>query len=797
MKVNQEFTPSFVVARRLICSGLMFIASTLCAAQKQPASSGTEIKFTAPREGTVLVNIYKSDGTLARRLVQGEHVAKGVQQRTWDGLLDDGTMAPPGDYTWKGLFHEGIGLKLRGWVGSGGGLPWLTPDGKGGWGGDRGVPSAVAADEKKVYLGWSLAENGKSVVACDLDGHVQWSHRRSEGPSGCKALAVDDGLVYVLGGLEGAGANGGAIYRLKTEDGTPVPWPNGAIDLKIFALWPPDGKTRPDMANAMAVRHGHIYLSFTNSQFLTLLDAKSGAYLQTVVGAPPGMIDVAPTQTPLPDSPDKLSDADFGVISLGDGVIGRILFAHDPFWVVTSDMTQLERDATFTALTVIGDHGKFHPRTAFIGYGAPYHQVQAYSLLNMDEPAWIAGRRGGRAPLGPWQADGLRAVRGVALAADGKLWVAENDGFPKRFSVWDTTGKQGKLVREFFGPPEKRAEGGAINPLDPDIMLAQNCEWRLSPKGDRVTCLGVISRDEMGASHFGVGKNGHAYLVASASPFGEAPLSIFERLGDGNYKLRSRIYYTDETGKEVPAPERDERVNTVFWSDSDGDGKEQPEEKRMVPYAIRFLSRWPGRDLTLPGAVYAPEPYGVLLDVKSWTPCGAPLYEPTVARKLPDDAFGASERGEYFLTHIGPNRLGGVGCVQAANGRTIWKCESPQDDQFVPFLGGSARLAAPLNNVWVLSANHGSWRLLTEDGFDFPDLLTGDDSKIRWPQIAQRGADMTHADAQGAWSGSLTKGNDGKLYLQTGRYAYWNLEFTGLEKVKALPGGKLTVPPAK
>ena len=70
----------------------------------------------------------------------------------------------------------------------------------------------------------------------------------SEGPSGCKALSVDAGLVYVLGGLEGSGAEGGTIYRLDAKDGKLVPWPNGAIDLKIFSLWPRDGATKPDTA---------------------------------------------------------------------------------------------------------------------------------------------------------------------------------------------------------------------------------------------------------------------------------------------------------------------------------------------------------------------------------------------------------------------------------------------------------------------------------------------------------------------------------------------------------------------
>jgi len=50
---------------------------------------------------------------------------------------------------------------------------------------------------------------------------------------------VDDGLVYMLGGLVGVDAAGSAIYRLKAKDGEPLPWPNGALDLKITSVWLP------------------------------------------------------------------------------------------------------------------------------------------------------------------------------------------------------------------------------------------------------------------------------------------------------------------------------------------------------------------------------------------------------------------------------------------------------------------------------------------------------------------------------------------------------------------------------
>lgn len=43
------------------------------------------------------------------------------------------------------------------------------------------------------------------------------------------------------------------------------------------------------------------------------------------------------------------------------------------------------------------------------------------------------------------------------------------------------------------------------------------------------------------------------------------------------------------------------------------------------------------------------------------------------------------------------------------------------------------------------------------------------------------------------FGGSIAYGKDGKLYIQSGKTAFWNLEVTGLDTVRALPGGSLTL----
>src|SRR4051794_18591500 len=43
------------------------------------------------------------------------------------------------------------------------------------------------------------------------------------------------------------------------------------------------------------------------------------------------------------------------------------------------------------------------------------------------------------------------------------------------------------------------------------------------------------------------------------------------------------------------------------------------------------------------------------------------------------------------------------------------------------------------------------------------------------------------------FGGSIAQGPDGKLYLQAGKTAYWNLEVTGLETVRKVGDGKFRV----
>lgn len=92
---------------------------------------------------------------------------------------------------------------------------------------DHGLPACCASAGEMVYLGWSAAEAGKALLACNLRGDIKWKNSRY-GMSGASLVAVDNGIVYVE-------TYPNELYRLEAKTGT-------------FSLW--EGTDSPDRSIA-------------------------------------------------------------------------------------------------------------------------------------------------------------------------------------------------------------------------------------------------------------------------------------------------------------------------------------------------------------------------------------------------------------------------------------------------------------------------------------------------------------------------------------------------------------------
>ncbi|MCY3018945.1 MAG: hypothetical protein NTW87_07955 [Planctomycetota bacterium] len=755
------------------------------------------IKLTMPVDGYISLNISKPDGTVVRQLLNMAFVSKGEHEVKWDGLTNlswnqPGQPVEPGEYVWNALYHTGIGLRLKGWACNGGSAPWDGATGKENWGGDHGLPVACAADADGVYLGWSGAEAGKALVACDLQGNVKWKNSR-QGMCGAESVAADGGFVYAV---NWGPNNTNYVYRLNAKDGSYACF-EGSDSPDIFPrnLWP-DPKGKPDRIDGLFVKEGVMFLSYTKENAIMVIEARNGKLLRTMSVLAPTCI--ADATDRLPAVAGRLPALIY-VVSGGTKVL-----AVSP-WLDKCE-TVIEGLSNAKGITTDKD-GR-----VYVAVRDPDQQVKVF---NMDgKPLAEIGRKGGRARLGPWTPDGMLEASGIAVDSEGKLWVMESDSAPKRVSVWDT--KAGKFVKEFFGPSSYGALGGAINPADPGIMIGQGCEWRLDPKTGRATCLGTITRGGMENSRFAIGPNGKVYLaVAGNWSFNTGPLCIYERVGDADYKLRTVIYYADANGKEIPMTghgESGKAKKTMVWADENGDGQRQPEECSGVDGELRFSGWYMS---FLPNmTMYANHQQ---FKVAGFTACGAPKYDlskPTPMPKPPiNDMWGLGSADDKYYLYDGPYGVnhGQFACMDVASGRMLWTYPSnfvgvhgshnacpPEAGMVRGSFGacGAAKLPDPIGNIWVIATNVGEWHMLTERGYYLTRLFEGDPMKMAFPEKAEPGAIVDNCPpGMGGedFGGSICYAKDGNLYLQAGKTAFWNVQLVGLDTVKEMKGDRIQI----
>jgi len=739
-----------------------------------------EVTFRMPEDGYISLNIRDRDGAVVRHLLNCEFRTKGRHTVKWDGLTTPNWRQPgqpvaPGTYTWDALWHKGIGLRLVGWAHNAGSAPWDGPSGRTNWGGDHGVPFACDADGQKVYLGWSGAEAGKALVACDPDGNVQWKLSRG-GMSGAELVTADGGTVYAMNW-------DGVLFRADTARGGFTDWAgSGSTDLDVRPLLGVE-LDKKERANCLHARGGKVYVGFAKRDAVLVLDGKTGALIKKLQVPSPVDLEAAGGAS----APRVL------VISAWKTVL-----ALNPETGEARPLIENLQGANAIALDPKGN--------IYVAVGDPDNQVLVYSPDG--KPLRAIGRKGGRALLGPWQPDGMRFVHALAVDARGQLWAMEADDKPKRVSVWNT--ETGQLVRELFGPTAYGALGGAINPLDPLVMVGHSCEWRLDPKTGRDRCLAVITRDGTSTARFAIGPNRRLYLGLASNWMGNVgPLKLYERLGDADYKLRTVIYYADKEGKEIPLTAHGKKANaamTMVWADANGDGERQPDELSGAPGEMHF-SGW-YMNLTPDLTLYSGDKQ---FKVTGFTPCGAPKYDLANPARMPIAGLGSADGtlvlkgGDYGVD------MTWLQCADIARAKEVWRYPDnfngvhgshravpPEVGMIRGSFGpcGTAKLPDPIGNIWVIATNCGEWHILTGDGFYLTRLFQGDPMKMAFPEAAVPGAILDNVPpGMGGedFGGSIAATPDGQLYLQAGKTGFWNIKVVGLDSVKRLRGDRIRI----
>ncbi len=732
------------------------------------------IRFSLPEDGYVSLNLFREDGAVARQLLNCAFFTKGEHEVKWNGLTSPsvrrpGTVLPAGSYSWSGFYHTGIGLRLRGVAATAG-------SGLGDWGGDHGDPVACASDGEKIYLGWDGAEGGKALVAVDRGGNVKWRNLRG-GIGSASLVAVDGGTVYAMNQI--GQYSPVAIYRVRSHDGRYTEWTNiKSTDLMISKLWKQlGGEGKPHNPAALAAGGGKVFASFGSLDVIAVIDGKTGAIIKRFHVEKPGAIAAAAG----------------GKLYVVSGL--RIVVIEVASGKVKTLATRREDGKSWWTCLAVDKAGR-----VYAGIRAGDMNVQVFSPAGKE--VMRIGRKGGRPLLGPWKQDGMLNPNGLAVDNSGQLWIAEKDSSPRRFSVWDA--KTGDFRKEFFGGSTYGAIGGAVDPVDPQRMVGQGCEWRIDPQTGMAKCLGVITRGGMGASRYATGPDGKRIYLAVTPGFlhGVHPIRIFERLGDGRWKLRTELRSKAKRKVEV-------------WADVNDDAKEQVAELKSYDIDLGgWFQGWymsVNQKLSLYGTGYQ-------VKVRGWTKCGAPMYDLSKARKMAGPknwrhrgGMGA-QRGHgsaddrymlYNCTYGVDHST--IDCYDIDTGKFTWSYPSNftgvhgSHRACSPQVGmirgqydivGTAKLPHPIGNIWVIPTNKGEWHMVTEKGFYLSKLFEGDPMKNQWPDKALPGAIMDACPpgaGEEAFGGSITQTTDGKLQVQAGHTGFWNLEVTGLETVRALP----------
>jgi hypothetical protein len=294
-------------------------------------------------------------------------------------------------------------------------------------------------------------------------------------------LPAADGLVFVLGAGESEDSRATFIYKLDARTGAEVPWEGReGRDIPLTALWGADPDPKLSRGDAIAARNGRLYVTFAGEQFIAALDAATGNYVITLTGPTPGQMALSTTPMTDPQNPGQMKVIDFGVCALAGNGLAYFVMEHDPAWVMASTTRWLQDDERIAAIALTGDTMKTGNATIYTALRDPHHQVQLRSVENAETFEKAVGKAGGRPATGPWEADGLRDIQAIAVDALGQLWVAEGDEQFGRFSVWRTDGKQGNLVREFYGPLSAEPLPDMRDPL---VVTTGDLQWKI----DRTT----------------------------------------------------------------------------------------------------------------------------------------------------------------------------------------------------------------------------------------------------------------------------------------------------------------------
>lgn len=746
-----------------------------------------DVAYDLPADGEVTLGVY--DGQkLLNTVLKSEFRAKGKNTENWDGLDQWGTPVASGSYQIKGLYHPRITTDHVMSFGNPGNPSWPTPDNKGDWLSDEQAPQAAATDGKWVFLAAPGCEKGYAIIAVDENGQRQWGTQEPFYPR-TVSLAVEGDYLYALysgpeltdaskryypGGANAA--NRAILICLDKRTGKAAKFTLESPHLKI-ASWPYTGVTTglwelrskmsfsPDTysgqpryycddigetTNALGIAafNHKLYVAMHDDNKILVLSADTGEKLDEIpLSKPAGLHALAGNEL--------LAVSDKQVVKV-DTVSKRAVPVVKAGLSAPRCVTTDKQNRVY-----VSDWGSSFQVKVFTPGGVPLRTI---------------GKQGGRPWLGAWDNSGMLVPTGIAVTEAGQLWVAEDDASPKRISVWNA--ETGGFMKEYLGPAPYGGGGVLIDPKDPSVAYTQGLRLKLDWAAKTWTPQAVVGRRMeanqpfalQGHSTFGSGKlvhhGDHEYLIQCNSgqtvvyqrtgdlfqPVAAQGVRPVDQIRDGAQKL----IWDSDLGYHIVAdwfPEffKEHLGENYTWTDLNGDHMVQPEEMQWVKAQGRGGDFAKGSQMEVQGywgggigedwSIYWPggcrDARGVYrLDIKGWTPAGAPIYDiKDSVLILQRDRKGSiysiypGSEGKVFVNYSWEDNKSGplIECIDR-DGKPLWsipiaKEQGPKDILCENVL---AELTIPgLGKVLGTWEWHGNFLpyLLTTDGLYVSSLL--------------------------------------------------------------------------
>lgn len=525
-------------------------------------------------------------------------VAKQGDQTTvevmWDGLDEQGKLAPPGIYKVRGLTQNGLNGYYEMSFYNPGTPPWQTDDTRGAWGADHSGPRLLARNGANVVIACDFAEGGYGTFVVTPDGTKAWSEKR-----GANVLAANADYVYSV--PNDWGVSGTQLLRLAAKDGRFSPFVRDGKELPMplsfndllgipAAAAGAEGPRLPK-ARALAVAEGLLILA-TDDNRLWLFDANSVVLIQ---------------QTTL-----ELT-----------GFEGQYPFAFDGkavYFFRQKELVRLglaalkaEADPAAKAAVVPLNGAVERPGALALDEAGNLYLTDLSKDLQVKKFApdgkrlGTFGKQGGRARQGAFEPEGMRDMAGLAVDAAGNVWVTEYAHRPRRVSVWQP---DGTLRRDFIGNTGYAGQGSFIHDTDPTKGVAEMNEIRIDPATGKWVVQSVMYNPDPakgrfvlpGDTAFGSGNvffssasgEKHEYFV-SLGEFRNTPVFVMIKAGrdwqpvagiftvarlQGLIGGQYGAQIVKNTSGEYAA---NDPCDMLIWNDLNNDGYIQKSECEIIP----------------------------------------------------------------------------------------------------------------------------------------------------------------------------------------------------------------------